>query len=300
MISKEKSSDDKTMEPSFAAGNNGSASNVKRPNLVQLIDATGLQIPDDMSKGNGIVGFDGIRASKDMTAENVKFSAVNGYGNDSSSTNLNVSSVQDKQLRQKSSDKSDITTASQIASCGKLAATSNQDVTDKVPTSSEISASISSTPVVNSSTGNATFKLSGQKTSASSGISDMRQSANQGKASSTPNAISSTVPKAGPSRPGMLLIRPASNLVAANTKTEYLALTKYNDVRKGEFAPASKKVAEPSGDEESVNDDDCDVADAAPDMDTNEQYIFAGAGVHLSRSLLDKTKQGKRVNDFHL
>jgi hypothetical protein len=41
--------------------------------------------------------------------------------------------------------------------------------------------------------------------------------------------------------PGSLLIRPASNLVIGSTKTEYLQLTKYNDIKTGEFAPAKRK-----------------------------------------------------------
>jgi hypothetical protein len=301
-ISRERSSDDKKTDTSYAAVNSGISSNAKKSTSVHLTDVKGIQKSDDVSKDNGTVVFDHIRASKDVTAESVKVSAANGHGSDGSSNTSNITAAQDKLPLQKVGDKGDVTAISQTVSCGKPAITANHDVNDKVPTLSEVSSSVSSVPVipaavVSSSTATAPSKFSGQKTSASSGISDTRHPVNQGKASSTPGTVSTTVPKAVPSRPGMLLIRPASNLVAANTKTEYLALTKYNDVRKGEFAPASKKVTEPCVDDD-VNDVDCDFTDAAPDDDANEQFTFTGAGVHLSRSLLDRTKQGKRVNDL--
>jgi hypothetical protein len=300
--SKENSCDEIKTVTNHVAGNNDSSSNAV--NSV-LPDAACVQMPDEVSKGNGIVGFDIMRASRDMTAERAKFPAVNGYINDGSSNNLKSSVVQDMLLEKKPADKVDKVAVSHAVPSAKSSVVSNQDVIEKVSRPSEVRSSVSSnsiihTAVTNSSTGNVTVKFSGQKAGASNGVSDKNQpSADQEKASITPSRVTNTVPKAGPSRPGMLLIRPASNLVAANTKTEYLSLTKYNDVRKGEFAPAVRKVTEQSGDDESVNEFENDVTDAAPDVDRDEQFIFAGAGVHLSRSLLDKTKQGKRVSYFH-
>jgi len=103
--------------------------------------------------------------------------------------------------------------------------------------------------------------------------------------------------KPAPSRPGKLVIRPASNLVAAKTSTEYLELTKYNDVRKGEFAPPVKKER-PVPD---AYDDDTDKSDGvADDSVIREEYVFTGAGVIIGRSLLTKTNRKKLVNNGNL
>jgi len=99
-------------------------------------------------------------------------------------------------------------------------------------------------------------------------------------------------------RPGKLVIRPASNLVAAKTSSEYLELTKFNDVRKGEFAPPLKKERM---DPRVHDDDDVDRVDSvAGDSVIMEEYVFTGAGVILGRSLLTKTNKNKSVNTWHL
>ena len=99
--------------------------------------------------------------------------------------------------------------------------------------------------------------------------------------------------KPAPSRPGKLVIRPASNLVAAKTSTEYLELTKFNDVRKGEFAPPVKKERTDAD----AYDDDIDKPDgAAEDVIVIEEYNFTGAGVVIGRSLLTKTNRNRSVN----
>jgi len=92
--------------------------------------------------------------------------------------------------------------------------------------------------------------------------------------------------KPAPPRPGKLVIRPASNLVAAKTSSEYLELTKFNDVRKGEFAPPLKKERiDPD-----AYDDDIDKVDGVA-----EDYVFDGAGLIIGRSLLTKTNKNKSV-----
>jgi len=102
--------------------------------------------------------------------------------------------------------------------------------------------------------------------------------------------------KPAPSRPGKLVIRPASNLVAAKTSSEYLELTKFNDVRKGEFAPPLKKERI-----DPAFDDDTDKADGvASDSVTAEEYVFDGAGVIIGQSLLTKTNKRKSVNTENL
>jgi len=102
-----------------------------------------------------------------------------------------------------------------------------------------------------------------------------------------------SVKKPAPSRPGKLSIRPASNLVAAKTSSEYLELTKYNDIRKGEFAPPLKKERF----DMDMYEDDVDTADGVRnDAASVEKYVFTGAGVLIGRSLLTKTNKNKSVN----
>ena len=103
--------------------------------------------------------------------------------------------------------------------------------------------------------------------------------------------------KPAPLRPGKLVIRPASNLVAAKTSSEYLEMTKFNDVRKGEFAPPLKKERiDPD-----MYDDDIDKVDGITDDSViTEDYVFAGAGVIIGRSLLAKTNRNKSVNTEYL
>ncbi|ELT88961.1 hypothetical protein CAPTEDRAFT_187679, partial [Capitella teleta] len=131
-------------------------------------------------------------------------------------------------------------------------------------------------------------------------------------------------PSAGP---GSLLIRPASNLVIGSAKTEYLQLTKYNDIKTGEFAPAKKRP----GYYDTYSDDEDDYEEVPvtniddylgngdipvtniDDFDTEGGYIpregdashhrttkvskkwdFIGAGVRVGKSSLSK-KTGQKV-----
>ena len=111
------------------------------------------------------------------------------------------------------------------------------------------------------------------------------------------NVKSQLAKKPAPSRPGKLLIRPASNLVAAKTSAEYLELTKFNDVRKGEFTPPVKKERiDPD-----VYDDDIDKADGVTDGSLiREEYVFDGAGIIIGRSMLTKTNRNRSVNAGNL
>ena len=99
--------------------------------------------------------------------------------------------------------------------------------------------------------------------------------------------------KSTASRPGKLVIRPASNLVAAKTSAEYLEMTKFNDVRKGEFAPPTKKDRI----DLSFYEDDVDRVDGVGgDAVAAEEFDFSGAGVVIGRSLLTKTNRNRSVN----
>ncbi|KAK2152376.1 hypothetical protein LSH36_330g04050 [Paralvinella palmiformis] len=116
-----------------------------------------------------------------------------------------------------------------------------------------------------------------------------------------------------PSGPGSLLIRPASNLVAAGVKAEYLCLNRYHDIKDGKFAPAKKR---PSYYYDEYSDDDIPITnvddylpvtnidDVSPvgtprEGDPTQQkrpvhrFEFVGAGVILDRSLLSKSKHKK-------
>ena len=116
------------------------------------------------------------------------------------------------------------------------------------------------------------------------------------------------------SRPGLLLIRPASNLVSSGTKVEFLNLTKYNDVTEGKFAPATKKPTYYSDSSKEIpvtNIDDVFESDL-PITDIDDlnavspregepgnnavQYIFEGGGVNVGCSLLAKSKNAKLVS----
>ena len=92
-------------------------------------------------------------------------------------------------------------------------------------------------------------------------------------------------------RPGKLLIRPASNLVAPNTKSEFFEMTKYNDVKKGEFAPGKTKIY----DSENVEDCAADWLDGG-NVQEITKFEFEGAGVSIGKSMLAKTRNGKKVN----
>lgn len=100
--------------------------------------------------------------------------------------------------------------------------------------------------------------------------------------------------KPPPSRPGLLLIRPASNLTT--TKTEYLQMTKYNDITRGEFAPAKRPIHKAGGDDDD-EDSDADELDGARNCSKylKVRYEFEGGGVQIGRSLLTKTKKGIQV-----
>ena len=119
------------------------------------------------------------------------------------------------------------------------------------------------------------------------------------------------VKRPAPTGPGSMLIRPASNLVTG-TKVEFLELTKYNDVKRGEFAPPAKKRLPSDSDDEDVpvtniDDviDDIPVTDIdnLPRSDANDnvvkksKYDFIGGNVSLSKNLLVKTRHGKRVSN---
>jgi len=118
--------------------------------------------------------------------------------------------------------------------------------------------------------------------------------------------------------PGSLLIRPASNLVAAGTKTEFLVLNKYHDIKQGEFAPAKKRPSYYEDDDDDdvpvtniddylpvTNIDDVSPAGTPREGDASHQrravrkFDFIGAGVVVKRSLLDKTRKTKMNINFN-
>ena len=134
--------------------------------------------------------------------------------------------------------------------------------------------------------------------------------------------LKKTTKRPASSGPGSLLIRPASNLVVGNSTSQYLKLNKYNDITKGEFAPANKK---PSYYDDEYSDDEDDVpvtniddylADDMPVTDIDSQmspregtvedaprqrkrskFDFAGAGVTFGKNLLTKTP-GRNVSSL--
>lgn len=78
-------------------------------------------------------------------------------------------------------------------------------------------------------------------------------------------------------RPGKLLVRSSG----ASASVDVLALPKYNDIRTGEFVPASKAYLD----------------EYADDYDNgNFDFEFEGAGVRLDRSLLSRTRDAKKVS----
>lgn len=79
--------------------------------------------------------------------------------------------------------------------------------------------------------------------------------------------------------PGDLVIRPASSLTPGATLTP-----RYNDIRTGSFAPATKRPSYYSD-----SDEEEDVVD-------NECIVFINAEVKLDRSLLEKTHKGLKVS----
>jgi len=100
------------------------------------------------------------------------------------------------------------------------------------------------------------------------------------------------VKRQAPSRPGNLIIRPASNTVASKTKTEFLNLSKYNDVKKGEFAPAAARKFASNQDNAEEEESVDDLVDSSEGRTT---YEFIGAGMRLGRSVLMK-KHLSRAN----
>lgn len=97
----------------------------------------------------------------------------------------------------------------------------------------------------------------------------------------------------GVSRPGKLLIRPASNHPASKTKTEFLTMTKFNDIKTGEFAPAKRT---PVKKDELMNGDSVDRGRSP--IDDLEQFVIIGGGVSVGKSLLTKTKRREKVRFF--
>ena len=122
-----------------------------------------------------------------------------------------------------------------------------------------------------------------------------------------------------PHGPGMLLIRPASNLVtgAPATNNQFLQITRYNDVKTGSFEPAKKRPNHSAGGDVPITNID-DMLDDVPvtniddmgyspdnsprsneiDSDTlrrqaAKKYEFIGAEVSLGRSLLVRTRNKK-------
>ena len=132
--------------------------------------------------------------------------------------------------------------------------------------------------------------------------------------------LKKTTKRPASSGPGSLLIRPASNLIVGSTPTHFPKLNEYNDIKKGEFAPAKSKPSyyddEYSDEDDDVpvtNIDDC-LDDDLPVTDIDSQILtregsvsdalrhrkrskfdFTGAGVRLSKNLLIKT-HGRNVS----
>ena len=118
------------------------------------------------------------------------------------------------------------------------------------------------------------------------------------------------VKRPAPTGPGSMLIRPASNMVTGSTNTEYLNLTKYHDVKVGDFAPARKRPAY-NGDDVPITNIDDMIGDDIPvtdidgvfhGHDTNENvlkkpYEFVGAGVSLGRNMLEHTREHNEVRN---
>ncbi len=115
-----------------------------------------------------------------------------------------------------------------------------------------------------------------------------------------------------PGGPGMLLIRPASNLVSGGqpSNNEFIKLTTYNDVKTGSFEPAKKRSSYDNDDIPVTNIDDVlddvqesEYTDNSPrggeiDSDTlrrqaAKKYEFINAEVSLGTSLLKKTRVKK-------
>ena len=122
-----------------------------------------------------------------------------------------------------------------------------------------------------------------------------------------------------PQGPGLLLIRPASNLVsgAQTTTNQFLQITRYNDVKTGTFEPVKKRSNYGSGGDVPItniddmledvpvtNVDDIGYSpDSSPrskeiDSDTlrrqaAKRYEFIGAEVSLGKSLLVRTRNKK-------
>ena len=166
--------------------------------------------------------------------------------------------------------------------------------------------------------------------SASQPIRESVKSASSGSLDSSANsyvspfggAVLRKVKPAVVSGQGSMLIRPASNLVHANTNRELINLTGYKDIKTGEFAPPKKRPSYYDDDDD--EDDDIPVTDidnylgndipvtniddlmGAPlspregttaDVAKRVKYSFTGAEVHVGRSLLLKTP-GRKVSSL--
>ena len=85
--------------------------------------------------------------------------------------------------------------------------------------------------------------------------------------------------------------------MAAKTKSEFLDMTKFNDIKKGEFAPAVRRPQMMNNrvGKDDATDGDEDLEQGRVEDNDVSTYEFAGAGVRTGRSLLAKTKAGKKV-----
>lgn len=103
----------------------------------------------------------------------------------------------------------------------------------------------------------------------------------------------SAVAKKTPPRPGLLLIRPASNL--SNVRADYyLQMTRYNDIRHGDFVPAKKPAQKGVQVEDSDSDEFEESINVSKYLD-NMRFEFEGAGICVGRSLLAKSKKETQV-----
>ena len=133
------------------------------------------------------------------------------------------------------------------------------------------------------------------------------------------NGDSKKSKRPAPQGPGMLLIRPASNLVSGGqtSNNQFLQITRYNDVKTGTFEPAKKRsnygavgdvpitnIDDMLDDVPVTNIDDMGYSpDSSPrnneiDSDTlrrqaAKKYEFIGAEVSLGKSLLARTRTKK-------
>jgi len=289
---------------------NGNGSHLDVVDAMQLSAVRRPQSSDNLQMSNRVEDVDTSRTEEIVHTHSIKIPTTNGYRINSQSHKHETDIAQDvlpklshsqSSSELKASDKSEVMKNNHVVVNGKSSHSfgNNHDRLESVLMKNEIAASSASVSPIHA-TQNEILKSS---TSTSLKDNTVRNSHDAWHSTNGENnswgagSSTNTAQKAGPSRPGKLLIRPASNLVAAKTNTEYLALTKYNDVRKGEFAPAAKKSIEQVIDDESVVDGDIVYTPAGVDI-KERTIVFAGAGISLNRSLLNKSRQGKRVSSL--